>query len=101
MNTTRMTAVLHYCSTPRTMREISDATDGDLVRTKFAVYNLRKAGDLVNLNAGASTKVAGLFVVAAESRRFEAMTVAERVAGPVMTKRFDAGALVSAWRGAA
>ena len=89
---TRISAVLNYCTVPRTMAQISDAIDSDLSRTQYAVYNLRKLGHLVNLNAGASAKVGGLFVVAAESRR---------VAAPVMARRFDAGALVAAWRGAA
>ena len=95
MNTTRTSAVLNYCATPRTMPEIAAALDGDLSRTANAVWNLRKHGQLVNLNAGASAKVGGLFVVALESAR------AGRLEARAWVPRFDAAALVAAWGGAA
>ena len=101
MNTTRIAAVLNFCGTPRTMLEISDGIDGDLSRTRYAVWNLCKSEQLVNLNAGASTKIGGLFVAAAEATRFDSLPAAERVAGPVMARRFDGDALVAVWGAAA
>lgn len=95
MKTTRTSAVLNFCTTPRTMPEICAALDGDVSRTANAVWNLRKGGQLVNLNAGASARAGGLFVVALESARLG------RLEAGAWVPRFDAAALVAAWGGAA
>ena len=62
--------VLAYCATPRTMAEIIEHAGNDWQRARFAVYNLRRRGLLVNLHGEtAASRAPGLFVDAEQAAR--------------------------------
>jgi len=67
-------AVLEYCRTPRTMAEIVEHAGNDWQRARFAVYNLRRRGLLVNLHGNAAaSRAPGLFVAADQAVRADVM----------------------------
>jgi hypothetical protein len=72
-------AVLDFCSTPRTRAEIDAhfADRPDLKPYRYAVYNLVKAGKLVNINADAGTRYGGLYVVTDQAARADVMQEAK------------------------
>lgn len=86
--------ILNFCRQRRTLDEI-EAEFGDDRRVRFTVYNMRKRGELDNVNAvddwGRRVRgLPGLFVVtkapAAQTRD---------------AQRWDASALTKAWRASA
>ena len=72
---THSEAVLEFCRSPRTRADIDAhfAASGDSKPYRYAIYNLVKAGKMVNLNAEASTRYGGLYVVADQTARADVM----------------------------
>lgn len=92
---TRFEEILSVCQEPRTAEAIAEAINGDLRLTRIAIYNLVSKERLVNLKAGLyrNTRQGGVYIAAelAGNADIAAVKAAPRV-------RFDASALVAAWR---
>lgn len=83
----RAQAVLDFCRQPRTMREIRQHFADDSERARFAVYNLIRRGELVNLGQaeGRAMRKPGLFV--ASGVQVPAEAVAEKLPEPSKPQR--------------